>query len=300
MEQPKTERMLRIMKMLTENDYYTVEDLAERLHTSYRTIYRYIDTFKAAGFVVHKEGNIYRLGKESKYFNEISQLIHFTDEEAYIINQLIDAVDDNNLLKQNLRKKLVSVYNCTSVADCVVKGSNATNVHTLIEAIENKKQVLFKNYASPHNTSKTNRLVEPFAFTTNYVQVWCYELATQSNKLFKTARIEAVEELDNQWTEEAQHVQADLDIFRMSGQKVLPVKLKLGILAHNLLIEEYPLAEREISQIADDKWVLETTVCNFKGVARFVIGLADDITIVESKQLKDYIADFCKDYLEKL
>ena len=69
MEQPKIERMLRVIKMLTENTYYTVNDLARMLNTSYRTIYRYIDTFKEAGFIVQKEGNIYSLGKESKYFD---------------------------------------------------------------------------------------------------------------------------------------------------------------------------------------------------------------------------------------
>ena len=93
MDQPKIERLLRLMKLLTGNVNYTVEQLAEKLDTSYRSIYRYIDTFKEAGFVVHKlEGGVYKLGKESRHFKDISQLIHFTDEEAHIFNQLIDAL----------------------------------------------------------------------------------------------------------------------------------------------------------------------------------------------------------------
>ena len=114
MDQPKLERMLRLMKLMTGNVNYTVNDLAERLDTSYRSIYRYIETFKDAGFVVHKlDGGIYKLGKESRYFKDISQLVHFTDEEAHIVNQLIEGLDNTNMLKQNLRKKLSSVYNCT-------------------------------------------------------------------------------------------------------------------------------------------------------------------------------------------
>ena len=121
MDQPKIERVLRLMKLLTGNLNYTIEELAERLGTSPRSVYRYIETFKEAGFVVHKlEGGVYRLGKESRYFKDISQLIHFTDEEAYIVNQLIEALDNTNVIKQNLRKKLTSVYNCTSLAECVV------------------------------------------------------------------------------------------------------------------------------------------------------------------------------------
>lgn len=294
MDQPKVERMLRIMKMLTDNVDYTVNDIAEKLDTSYRTVYRYIETFKDAGFVVHKKGNVYRLGTESKYFKNISQLIHFTEEEAFIVNKLIDAIDDNNLIKQNLRKKLVSVYNCTSIADTIVKGSNATNVNAIINSIENKKQVCFKDYASPHNVGVSNRLVEPFAFTTNYVQVWCYEIETQTNKLYKTARIGSVELLETPWSAEYQHKKADVDVFRMSGEKKFHVKLKLGILSHNLLLEEYPLAERDTTSLDSYHWLLDTEVCDYRGIARFVIGLADDVKVIDSPDLKQYIADFCK------
>ena len=54
MDQPKIERMLRLMKMMTANTTYSVDDLAERLDMSRRTIYRYIDTFREAGFVIKK------------------------------------------------------------------------------------------------------------------------------------------------------------------------------------------------------------------------------------------------------
>ena len=122
MDQPKIERVLRLMKMMTGNSNYTIDDMAERLGISYRSVYRYIETFKEAGFVVHRKGGVYKLGKESRYFREISQLIHFTDEEAYVVNQLIEGLDNTNMLKQNLRKKLTAVYNCTSMAESVVEG----------------------------------------------------------------------------------------------------------------------------------------------------------------------------------
>ena len=54
MEQPKIERLLRLMKMMSGNINYTIDELAEKLNTSYRSIYRYIDTFKECGFVVEK------------------------------------------------------------------------------------------------------------------------------------------------------------------------------------------------------------------------------------------------------
>ena len=52
MDQPKVERMLRLMMLLSGGVNYTIDELADKLETSYRSIYRYLDTFKAAGFVV--------------------------------------------------------------------------------------------------------------------------------------------------------------------------------------------------------------------------------------------------------
>lgn len=297
MDQPKIERILRLMKLLIGNVNYTVEDLAERLDTSYRSIYRYFDTFKAAGFIIQKEGNIYRLSKESKYFKYISQLIHFTEEEAYIVNSLINAIDDCNVLKQNLRKKLATVYDCSSLADCVVNSQDAINVHAIIEAIQNKKQVILHGYSSSHTGIVSDRLVEPFAFTTNYVQIWCYEISSGQNKLFKTVRTEDVEVLDKDWEHERKHVKGFIDVFRMTGYYQHPVKLKLGIMAHNLLLEEFPLAERDLTQVDDKHWILDTKVCNLNGIGRFVIGLADDIEIIESQELKDHISHFVRRHL---
>lgn len=93
------------MKMLAGNKNYTIDELAERLGISYRSIYRYIDTFKDSGFVVEKlHSNVYRLGKMPKGYIDLKDLIYFSKEEAYILNGLIDSLDSTNALKINLKK----------------------------------------------------------------------------------------------------------------------------------------------------------------------------------------------------
>ena len=288
MDQPKIERVLRLMKMMTGNSNYTIDDMAERLGISYRSVYRYIETFKEAGFVVHRKGGVYKLGKESRYFREISQLIHFTDEEAYVVNQLIEGLDNTNMLKQNLRKKLTAVYNCTSMAESVVEGKNAVNINCLIEAITEKKQVILKDYASSHSGVVRDRVVEPFGFTTNYVQVWCYEPESGMNKLFNTARIGAVEVSTEPWQFEAEHHEGYIDVFRISGYDQHNVKLEMNVLAHNLLVEEYPLASRDIKQIDESRWLLDTMVCDYVGVGRFVMGLLREVKIL-TPEFEEYI-----------
>lgn len=296
MDQPKIERMLRLMKILTANTLYTVDEIAERLSMSRRTIYRYIDTFREAGFVIKKSGNHIRLDKESPHFKDISQLVHFTEEEAVILKRAIENIDDTNLLKQNLKRKLYSVYDNKILADTIVRGSNSNNVHALIEAIEEHRQVELVGYRSAHGGAVKDRHVEPFAFTTNYVQVWCYDIESGSCKLFKLSRIESVRVLDAEWQHAAEHEKAQIDIFRMNGKEPKSVKLELGILAHNLILEEFPLSENYLSQIGKDRWLLQTEVRNYAGVARFVIGLMDDIKIVDTPELEQYLADYVAKY----
>ena len=295
MEQPKIERVLRLMKMMTGNTNYTVEDMAERLGISYRSVYRYIETFKDSGFVVQRlDGGIYKLGKDSRYFKEISQLIHFTDEEAHIVNQLIEGLDNTNMLKQNLRKKLTAVYNCTSLSDIVVEGKNAINVNRVIEAINDQKQVILRSYASSHTGVVRDRLVEPFGFTTNYVQIWCYEPESGLNKLFNTARVGSVEVLNDDWKFADKHHEGYIDIFRITGFEQKRVQLELGVMAHNLLVEEYPLASRDLKQIDGGHWLLDTMVCDYVGIGRFVMGLSEDIKIL-TPEFEEYIAQIVND-----
>ena len=197
-------------------------------------------------------------------------------------------------MKQNLRKQLASIYNVTSLADCIVKDKNADNINVIINSIGSKKQIVFHNYASANASVVNDRLVEPFAFTTNYIQVWCYDTKDRCNKLFKTARIERAELTSADWEYEDKHQMGFIDIFRMSSHHRTKVKLKLGILSHNLLLEEFPLAEKEVKACGNNKWMLETEVCNFIGVTRFVLGLADDITVIDPPELKAHIDNFVK------
>jgi predicted DNA-binding transcriptional regulator YafY len=296
MDQPKIERILRLMKMLTANTSYTVDDMAERLDMSRRTIYRYIDTFREAGFVIKKSGNCIRLDKESPYFKDISQLVHFTEEEAVILKRAIESIDDTNLLKQNLKRKLYSVYDNKILADTIVRGSNAATVHALINAIEEQRQVILHAYRSSHGGAVRDRLVEPFAFTTNYVQVWCFDTESKSCKLFKLARIDSVEITNNEWQYQPQHEKSFIDIFRMNGNERLRVRLSLGILSRNLLLEEYPLAEQQLTPTEDGRWILDTEVANYAGVARFVVGLMDDIRIIDTPDLEQYLANYVAKY----
>ena len=300
MDQPKIERLLRIMQMLSGPTYYTLDDMKRSLQMSERTIYRYIDTFKEAGFSVDRiHGNVFRMVTMKRPYPDLSKIVYFSEEEAYIVNRLIDSLDNTNALKQGLHRKLAAIYDSTSIADYVDKKTNAANIQALADAAKGKVQVILKNYESSHSGDIRDRKVEPFAFTTNYLDVWCYDPEDGNNKRFKIARIDEVEVLNEPWAHEAEHNSSEIDAFRMSGPEKYHVQLKLTLQAKNLMLEEYPLAEKNIKK-SGDAYIFETDVCALEGVGRFVMGLAADIEIIEGEELKKYIRQYVADNLAKI
>ena len=59
-------------------------------------------------------------------------------------------------------------------------------------------------------------------------------------------------------------------------------------MAHNLLVEEYPLATRDLSPIDATHWLLDTEVCDYVGIGRFTMGLLEDIRIL-TPEFEEYI-----------
>ena len=291
LEQAKIERLLRLIKMLTGNMSFSLSEIADRLEMSERTVYRYIETFKDAGFVVKKNGNIYKLDKDSPHFKDISDLLHFTEEESHILQKAIDSIAETNIYKQNLKKKLGTLYDYKILAETTHKGIIADNINILTDAINSSKQVILHQYQSAKSNDITDRLIEPFAFTTNYVQIWAYEPESAKNKLFKVSRIGNVELLNSPFQHKNKHKMGYMDLFRMSSDKLYPVKIKMSIRAAMLLMEEYPLAEKEMVQTSENEWVLETHVCSFEGIGRFVIGLCDEIKVLESDPFKRFLSE---------
>ena len=298
MDQPKIERMLRLMKMMSGNTNYTIDELAEKLGMSYRSVYRYIDTFKASGFVIEKlQKNVYKVGKMPRSHVDMSKLIYFSEEEAYLVNSMINGLHPTNQLKADLKKKLSAIYSCTSIASYVHSEDAISNIQKLEDAVRDRKKVILKSYESANSHEVTDRFIEPFEFTTNCIDIWGYDLEKQECRVFKISRIKSVVVLDDNWTNEEKHHKSKTDCFRMSGFEQIPIKLELSLRAKNLLLEEYPLAQEDLKE-EEGKWILDTMVTNMAGVGRFVIGLAGDIKIIDSPLLKVYVETFVEKYLK--
>ena len=133
---------------------------------------------------------------------------------------------------------------------------------------------------------------EPVSLKDHGAEPTVLNIESHTNKLFKTSRIGSVELSGTAWEHKEAHSEGFIDAFRMHGGTRRRVRLELGTLAYNLLCEEYPLAERDVKPLGRGRWSLDTEVAGMAGVGRFVVGLLDDIRIVDSPELTGYIREY--------
>ena len=286
-------RLLDLMKLLSSNVDYTIKELMDRLDISRRSIFRYLETLRFAGFAVQKKKgtSIHKLLSKSDDSIDLSRLIHLSAEEAYLLHNLLGALSSDCQVMINLEEKLTALFDATSVTEIIGNKVNGENILRLREAIDKKKQVVLVGYESGNTMSISDRLVEPIKFSTNYADIYAYEVASGKTKTFKISRIRNVSTLLKDWQHEDQHENIDADCFRMTGKEDIPVTLRMTLKAKNLLIEEYPLSAKYITYDGE-WWWFRANVKELTGVGRFVIGLADQIDIIESKHLCTYLSEF--------
>ena len=291
MRHDKLERELNLLMLLTENHNYTVPNICESIGISRRNLYYYLDFFRDAGFIVENNKPFYRIRKDSPFFKKIDAVIHFSEDEALTIRNILERVDDKGPQVQRIKQKLDRLYDFRILNDEQLREQQSRNVSVIYEAIKQERCVILKNYSSPHSNTRRNRIVEPFLFMNGNREIRCYEPDSQMNKTFKVARIEEVVMSDVNWSNKNQHKHVFTDIFMFSDEQLLPVKLRLGRLACSLLREEYPQAERYITQEDEQHWLVEMNVCSYTGIGRFILGLYDDIEVLGDSGLKDYLAE---------
>ena len=292
MEQPKIEKIFNLIRMMSGKKTFTVGELAEKMATSYRSIYRYIDTFRSAGFVVEKiQGSTYRIVKMPSSFKNFDKLVYFTEEEAAVINSLIENLEETNSFKTTLRKKLSAIYDRTDILNATPKHPTAIKLFALNDAMHKKKRVVLKSYESAHSGTVLDRTVEPYRYTEGCMAIWAYDVENKDCRIFKVSRIGKVQITDIDWQNESEHRDGFVDAFRMAGTERYHVRLELSLRAKNLLAEEFPLAVKDI-RMENDKWIYEGDVTHMAGIGRFVIELIRDIRILESDELRSYISEY--------
>ncbi|MCL3782509.1 WYL domain-containing protein [Prolixibacteraceae bacterium JC049] len=288
-DQIKFRRMLEILMLLSGNFGYTINEIADKFQTTPRTIYRYIDTFKEVGFKVIKQDGFFRIDKKESKFRDLSELVHFSKEEAILLSRAIHLISDENKFKSDLYEKLYYLFDKDSIANNLITREHSDNALKLKRAVSSNEIVLLKSYSSSNSKTQKDRIVEPFEFTSIYDSVWALDLDDQQCKTFKIARIgEVIFTGENQRFLES-HVKKDIDVFRFGGDERINISFNMTQTAYNLLIEEYPLSEDYITEKDSKDFVFNGWVTSFIGVSRFLLGLMDEVSINFPDTLRNYL-----------
>lgn len=289
MRHDKLERELYLLILLTENHTLTIDALCDKIGISRRNLYYYLEFFRDSGFNVYKRGKVYCIDRNSPFFGRLVERVSFTDDEAVIMRRLLDKVGGNNAVAANLKRKMDRFYDFDIIDSDEAREQAAHNISVLHEAIKTRRQVLLRNYSSPHSNTCRDRLVEPFMLMNGNNEVRCHEPASGMNKTFKVARMEDVVPLEQEWQFVQEHRRIYTDIFMFSGEELMPVSLSLGTLSYNILKEEYPAAAKYITPDGTMRWHLDINVCNYAGIGRFVLGLYEDIEVLGGEAFIQYL-----------
>lgn len=269
MRHDKLESQLETLLLLTGNPM-TVDDLCRQLGQKRRNIYYYLEFFRDSRLfrvTKHDRGSArYSIDPQSPFFRKLMSKMGFSET-------------------QNARMQLM-------MAQVEKRFADQEKLDVMKKAISQKRMVKIEGYSSSHSKTLTDRIVEPFMILTDGAEVRCYELASGMNKTFRLSRMENVIMLDVEWTNGESHREVYTDMFLYSAEERYPIRLRIGRIAYNSLVEQYPSAVRLLREDGDDRWILETEVCSYVAPTRFILSCLDDVEIIESDALRAYINNY--------
>lgn len=291
--------LIRLLRFLSGEKGYTTQEIASKMGIPLRTAYNYFGYLEKNGFNLLKVDKRYKIDPRSPFFLGIGASIPFTDTEAEMVCRILATVDDSNKIALAAKDKLVRYYGLVSVASPDGQEARKKKIDIINEAMVKKQMLLIKGYSSPHSQTKKDRIVEPFLLMNDGMDLRCHEVSSKMNKTFKLSRMTGVEVLDTPWIAEKEHRTVYTDLFTFSGEEVHHIKLLMGQLSHNLMLEERPRSVRYFTEQENNKWLFETDVVSYLGIGRFILGLYDDIEILEDEGLKNYIKERIQKMLER-
>lgn len=289
----KTHRTLRLILFLSNSYSKTKDECIDFLKIKSSAFYNYCNLLKDVGFDLRQKEGKYWIDYQEKDQQVIGNLLHFTEEEAFLLSRVIDSLDENPGRLAKLKHKLVSFLDHDKAIEAYLHKEKSAIVNALHKAQKSKEQILLMNYASGNSQTVKNRRVEAFEFKDDFNLVWAFDIALQENRQFKICRIEDICESPLPWEYERMHRSLPVDIFRNTGELDKRVEFRLNLRAKNLLIEEYPLAEKHLTEGSNNQFVFKALVAKYEGPGRFVLGIMEDIKMAGEEGFLDYLKIKC-------
>lgn len=271
------------------------QEVARDFDVSERTIERYFLLLRDLGFEIIKTENRFKIESVERRIMKHEDIIIFSLEEAAAIRDAILNCANVGLLHKSILDKLYALTELDELSETIYKQTVSNNINTIRLAIKVKQQVKLKGYSSVSSNKSKDYLIEPFRFFNYFRYLLAYDVTAGMVKQFKTERITMAEITGQNWQHEELHENNQVDVFGMTGTKAINVKLKVAKRARLLLEEEFPDAALSLKKRGGQDYY-EGKVYSLKGVGRFVMGLLDEIEIIEPEALRQYVLEKIKNW----
>lgn len=280
-DQEKIYRVLKIIEFLTQNRFYSIERLMEQFDISRATAYRYLNLLEALNYDLIKNEKGFKI-------SGINQGNTFTDEHKKIITSLIRAIPKQSLAHQEILYKLK--YDAHIKTPDIIRFENKFQMASqLITCCKTKTPVTLKNYKSTNiaNLPKDRRVIA-LDFIEHKLSLIAFEIENKEVKLFKVDRMDSIEVIEEDINIDITKIKLpSIDNFDWLGYEKHKVELLLTDLAAQVIKEEYPNTEKQITRHSDPKYKYKyrDTLSGYTAISRFIAGLYKEIRIVKDEAL---------------
>ncbi|MEM9723731.1 MAG: WYL domain-containing transcriptional regulator [Bacteroidota bacterium] len=286
-------RILRVMMALLDRPFgYTKRDLSEMTGYSPDTIKHDFDCFRNVGLVLKRDDKHRYAFQESQPYKQLKNLLHFSEDDQYLLEQAIDQVSAHSKQGKRLKKKLHSLYDYHLLGHSYLRKPYLSKVDLLLQAKEEQKQAKLIDYPSSHSNSTQNRQVEPFHVSPPDDMLHAFDVEKKKLRHFRISRIKRVKLLDTSWEYPGHHRIIYTDPFRIVSEGLVTIHLRLSVGARNELIERFPNTLRHIEPAAEeDMFDFQCEVNNkFFGIANFILGsYVQGVEVLSPDSLKEHL-----------
>ena len=290
------QRLLRILFAIVENPRgYTKKELADRCASGkVENVKNDFIAFDNAGLRL-KYDNKYRYYFElEEPYKKLKDLLHFSEEDQIILNEVIDTIRPHSKRGQRLKKKLASLYDFKRLGHSYLRKPYLSKVDLLLQGKEEKKQVILRDYKSSNTNKISDRHLEGYHVSPPDDTLQAYCLDSHQLKHFRISRIGRVRLTDTNWQYEGHHNIMRTDPFRIVDNNQTMVHLRLKVGAYNELTERFPLTKSYITESQEeDVYDFQCMVNHrFLGLSNFILGYHHQLVeILEPESLLQNLRD---------
>jgi predicted DNA-binding transcriptional regulator YafY len=279
-----------LIRLLNSPRGKTAQELMRRIGVKKTRIYEMLKMLEDLGYKIQTDKE-HRKSFEISVTKEGSSVID--GEELLHLQDILQRSSGNHPLTTSLLNKFNANLSLIPLADALPQLHAERMIQLIRIGLENRRRLLLHNYPSFTRGTLENRIIEPLELTEDCRYIIGWEPKINRQGQFKISRIQDVDVLDE--TFEAGRTNTPMDIFGLTGEEWMDVKLELSDFAYHLMVEEFPLSARYVNNRRKPV-VFDGRVRNWKGIGRFVLGLISEIKVLEPQAFKDYLNEKIREF----